>query len=87
MEILRYVVIFVILFIVFVFGVAFGKQQQKNNRNYDGCLFVERKDDRDLFRWVFEKDLDDIKEQKDILIEVRNQVKTFDLEGKKNIHS
>lgn len=79
MEIIRYIVIFLIMFIVFVIGVAFGKQQ--NPRKYDGCLFVERKDDRDLFRWVFEKDLDDIKEQKDILIEVRNQAKTFDLQS------
>ena len=85
MEIIRYIVIFLIMFIVFIIGVAYEKGNDK--RRYDGCLFIERKDDRDLYRWVFEKDLDEIVNMKDILIEVRNQASSFDLEGKKGARS
>ena len=73
MDFLRYAVIVIILILIFFLGWILGKRSEK--RKYDGCLFVESKDDRDIFRWVFEEDLQEIQERKDIFIQVINKTK------------
>lgn len=56
--------------IAFFLGWIFCKITMK--RHFDGTLVIERVQDRDVYRWIFERELEDFKTSKILLIRIRN---------------
>lgn len=61
----------VLIFILaFFLGWIFGKNSRK--RSPDGILIIEKHDDRDAFRWVFNEELEEFKNKTELYIKVEN---------------
>lgn len=61
----------ILIFIVaFFLGWLFGKKVHKTKP--DGVLIIGRNEDRDVFRWVFDEELEDFKNRKQLCIKVEH---------------
>ena len=47
--------------VMFFLGMLYGEMLVGKKQKSDGTLLIEQKEDRDVFRWVFETDLEEIK--------------------------
>ena len=71
MEMEYFVIAAVLIFILaFFLGLIFGKKSRKYIT--DGTLIIEQLEDRDSYRWVFNEDLEDFKNKKELYIKVQN---------------
>lgn len=61
----------ILIFVVaFFLGWLFGKKVHKTKP--DGILIIGRNEDRDVFRWVFNEELEDFKNRKQLCIKVEH---------------
>ena len=68
----EYMIIAAVLIFLFAFflGWAFGKKSKK--RSPDGVLIIEKHEDRDAFRWVFNEELEEFKHKSELYIKVQH---------------
>ena len=58
---------------LFLCGVLLGRLIRKRETKPDGTLVIEQKEDRDVFRWIFELDPEEIKEKEHLYIRVEKE--------------
>ena len=68
----EYMIIAAVLIFLFAFflGWIFGKKSEK--RSPDGVLIIEKHEDRDAFRWVFNEELEEFKHKSELYIKVQH---------------
>ncbi len=68
-------IIAICIFVVaFFIGWIFGKiiSGRKAGKKPDGTLFIEQNEDRDVYRWVFNEELEDFRNRKQLTISVEH---------------
>lgn len=68
MEVKWVIVFSCAIIIAFILGLFIGKKSKKIK--YDGQLFIGSEEERDQFRFIFETELEDLKKQKQLIMEI-----------------
>lgn len=68
MEVKWIIILAVSILVSFVLGVFVGSRRKKIK--YDGQLVIGKTEDRDQFQFIFETELEDLKNQKTLTMEI-----------------
>ena len=66
------IIIGAIIIFVLAFFLGWLFRKLLSERKVNGTLVIEKQDDRDVFRWIFNDELEDFQNKKKLIIKVEN---------------